>query len=222
MTIQQSVAVRNAQLEAVEIVTNGQTLTAGTGSGGTLGGTAAPPRLQFHTGAMPANCAAARTGTLLVNTVLPANWMADSSAGAKSIAGGPWALTGLPAAGAGTVAGYYSVMDNAGTTCHEQGTIGVQVQLSTNALTAANSNVLNFASTTGVVVGMNAAGAGVPATATVVALTATTVTLSHTSTAGVANAAAITFTADMTVDNASVANAQVVNVSAKSITAPNA
>jgi len=50
----------------------------------------------------------------------------------------------------------------------------------------------------------------------------TTVTLSATSTAGVANAAAITFTQDLTLDNATINSGQTVTITAKSLTAPNA
>jgi hypothetical protein len=69
---------------------------------------------------------------------------------------------------------------------------------------------------------MNVAGTGVPAGATVVAVGGTTVTLSATSTAGVANAAAITFTQDLTLDNATINSGQTVTITAKSLTAPNA
>lgn len=219
---QLSTAIRNAMLEAVEIIANGQSLGAGTGSGGSVTGTAAAPKLQVHTGSMPANCAAARTGTKLVDSAIPANWMADASGGSKAIASGPWAVTGLSAAGAGTVGTYYSIMDSAGTTCHEQGTFGVSVVLATSASTAAKGNALTFSAATGVVAGMNVAGTGVPAGATVVDVTGGVVTLSHTSTAGVSSGASITFSYDMAVDNASIANGQTLNVTAKTLTAPNA
>lgn len=199
MTIQLSTPIRNAMLDQAEIVVG------------------ASARLRIYTGAMPANPAAAATGTLLITIDLPANWMADASGGTKSIAGS-WTGT----AGAAGTAGYYRIWDNGITVCGEQGTIGQSVALTTSALTAANGNVLNFASTTGVAVGMNVAGTGIPAGATVVAFTGTTVTLSMTSTAGVANTASITFTHDMTIDNAVLASGQTVNITAKTLTAPNA
>lgn len=217
MTIQLSTAARNAMLEAIEAAANGQTISAGSGSGGSVTGTAAAPKLRIRTGTPPANCAATRTGTVLVEITLPGNWMADAASGAKSLAG-TWQAN---ATGSGT-AGHYEIVDNAGTTCHEQGTVGQQVQLTTNALTAANGNVLNFAATTGVVTGMNASGTGVPAGATVVAVSGTTVTLSATSTAGVSNSTAITFTQDMTVDNVSINSGQQVTISSKTLTAPHA
>lgn len=66
--------------------------------------------------------------------------------------------------------------------------------LTTSALTAAASAVLNFASTTGVAAGQGISGVGVPAGATVVSFTGTTVTMSAVSAGGVASGAAITFT----------------------------
>lgn len=101
MAVQFSVAVRNAMLDAYEIAI----------------GTA--PKLRLYTGSMPANNAAARTGTLIAEMTLPSDWMAAASAGSKAKAG-TW--QDLAADAAGTV-GYYSIMDAAGTTCHDQGTV---------------------------------------------------------------------------------------------------
>ena len=199
---QYSVAVRNAMLDAIETTT----------------GTTA--RLRMYTGAAPANCAAAATGTLLVDMPLPLDWMAAASGGAKTLLG-TWQATGAAVPGSG-VAGYYRIWDSTVTTCHEQGTVYMAVPLTTNALTAANANVLNFAATTGVVVGMNASGTGVPAGATVLAVGGTTVTLSIASTAGVANITAITFNGDITLDNSNIAAGQTVTISSKTITAGNA
>lgn len=106
MTMQNSIALRNATLDARE----------------TAIGTA--PKLQFRTGAQPANCATARSGTLLSELTLPSDWLSNAASGVKSLLG-TWASTGLPAAGAGTTIGYYSIMDSAGTTCHEQGSVTV-------------------------------------------------------------------------------------------------
>ena len=100
MTIQLSVAARNAMLDAIE----------------TTAGTAA--KLRILTGAPPANCAAAQTGTLLCELALPSDWMSNASGGTKSLTGS-WAGTG---AAAGTAA-HYRIVDSAGTTCHEQGTV---------------------------------------------------------------------------------------------------
>ena len=77
--------------------------------------------------------AAAQTGTLLAELTLPADWGADAAAGAKGLLGS-WS-------GNVTVdgtAGYYRILDNAGTVCHEQGTIGTSgqdINLTSTALT---------------------------------------------------------------------------------------
>lgn len=170
------------------------------------------PLLRMYNGTTPATADTALSGnTLLAVGTLPSDWMAAASGKSKAKTG-TWTVTGQAAAGGGTAMVFFRIYDNAGTNCHKQGTVGVTVNLTTNALTAANGNVLNFAATTGVVVGMNVSGTGIPTGATVVATTGTTVTLSHTSTAGVANSTAIAFKYDMEVDNANVANAQVLTV----------
>lgn len=100
MTIQLSTAVRNARLDVLET---------------TVG---ASPKLRIYTGAQPANCAAAASGTLLAEIPLPSDWMAAASGGSKALAGS-WTVA---AAAAGTAA-HYRLYDNAGTTCHEQGSV---------------------------------------------------------------------------------------------------
>lgn len=202
MTIQNSAAVRNAGLDSFE----------------TTVGTAA--KIRLLSGTLPANCAAAQTGTLLAEFALASDWMGAASAGAKAFSNLPLSATAV--GGAPTDATYYRIVDTAGTTCHEQGTIFPTRNLTTNALTAANGAVLNFASTTGVVVGMNVSGTGIPADTQVTAVTGTTVTMNKISTAGVANAAAITFGGDMSLDNVSIATGQTVNITAWTKTAPGA
>lgn len=198
MAIQLSVAARNGRLDAIE----------------TAGG--ASPTLEIRTGAAPANCAAAATGTVLATMTLPADWMAAAASGSKSLLG-TWQDASADATG---TAGHFRI-SQAGT-CHIQGSVGANVVLSTNALTAANGNVLNFASTTGVAVGQMVSGTGIVPGSQVLALTSTTVTLSIASTAGVANAASITFSGDMTIDNASITAGQQVNVTAFTLTDGNA
>ena len=100
MTVQFSVAVRNARLDVVET-------TVGTS-----------PKLRILTGAKPADCATAQSGTLLVEVTCPADWLNAASGGQKTLAGA-WTA----AAGASGNAGYYRIMDSSGTVCHEQGTI---------------------------------------------------------------------------------------------------
>lgn len=106
MTQQFSVAVRNARADAYESAIG------------------ASPKLRFYTGAQPANCAAARTGTLLCEMALPADWMANAANGAKAMAG-TWSGTGLAAAGTGTNIGHFAIMDSSGATCHHQGSVTV-------------------------------------------------------------------------------------------------
>jgi hypothetical protein len=197
--IQNSTAVRNAGLDNYES-------TIGTA-----------PKLRILTGSPPADCATAQSGTLLCEITLPSDWMAAAAGGSKAKLGTWQANASAP----GT-AGYYRIVDSAGSTCHEQGSISASLALNTNGTTAANGNVLNFASTTGVVVGMNVSGTGVPAGATVVAVTSTTVTLSRTSTAGVGNAVAITFAHDLVLDNISIASGQQVTVGTFTRSAGNA
>lgn len=100
MAIQLSVAARNARLDTIETVTG------------------ATAKLQIRTGAQPANCATAASGTLLAELTLPSDWMSAASAGTKAKLG-TWTGT---AAGTGTAA-HFRVVDNAATTCHLQGSI---------------------------------------------------------------------------------------------------
>ena len=102
MSIQLSTAIRNARLNQVEVIAG------------------ASAKLQLRTGAPPSDCVAADSGSLLVEMVLPADWMADAASGTKAKAG-TWSGT---AVGAG-VAGHFRIKDNAGTTTHVQGTVGM-------------------------------------------------------------------------------------------------
>lgn len=104
MTMQYSVAVRNARLDSVE-----STISTA-------------PKLQLRSGAPPANCAAADSGTMLCEITLPSDWMAAASSGSKSKSG-TWSGTGDAGAGAGTDAGHFRIKDSAGTTTHIQGTV---------------------------------------------------------------------------------------------------
>lgn len=101
-----SVAVRNAMLDAEEIVI----------------GTA--PLLQLFTGAPPADCAAADSGTKLAEITCPSDWMAAAANGIKAKAG-TWSTNGLAAAGSGTAIGHYRLKDSTGATCHDQGTVTI-------------------------------------------------------------------------------------------------
>ena len=172
--------------------------------------------IKTFTGAMPATCATADTGTLLVQHAGNATQFGTAAAGVLTTS----AVATVNAVAAGT-AGYVRVYPNVATTTNAvlQGLAFQSVPLITNALTAANGNVLNFASTTGVAVGMTISGTGVIAGSTVIAFTGTTVTMSISSTAGVANAASITFNGDLTFTNTNIANGQSVPFTSQTITA---
>lgn len=101
MTMQYSVAVRNARLDAVES-------TIGTS-----------PILKIYTGAQPATCATAASGTVLATVTLPSDWMAAASGGTKSKLG-TWED---PSADNTGTAGHFRIYDSTGTTCHQQGSV---------------------------------------------------------------------------------------------------
>lgn len=101
MALQYSTAVRNAKLDAVE---------------STIGTSAV---LKLRTGAQPADCAAADSGTVVATLTLPSDWMAAASNGSKAKAG-TWEDTS--ADNAGTVA-HFRLYASDGTTCHAQGTV---------------------------------------------------------------------------------------------------
>ena len=176
--------------------------------------------IKVFSGSAPANCAAADTGTLLATFAGNAGGFGTASAGVLT-ASAVASTTGAAGAGTGTNAGYFRIYPTAATTTNDvvQGTVFPSVALVTNALTVANGNVLNFAATTGVVVGMTAIGTGYPVGATVISVTGTTVTLSAVSTAGVASGTTITFGGDMTMVNTSIASGQTVNFTSLTVTA---
>lgn len=109
MTVQWSTSVRNALLDQWET---------------TIGVSA---KVQVWTGTQPANCATAASGTKLAEWTLDSDWAAAAASGSKNMQKSAatvttsnfYTTTGLAA---GT-AGYYRIVDSAGTTCHEQGTV---------------------------------------------------------------------------------------------------
>ena len=101
MAVQLSVAVRNARLDAIE----------------TSIGTSAV--LRIRSGAQPATCATADSGTVLATLNLPSDWMAAASSGSKSILG-TWQDLSADATG---TAGHFRIYDSGGTTCGIQGSI---------------------------------------------------------------------------------------------------
>jgi hypothetical protein len=103
MAIQLSVTVRNAMLDAIETAIGVSAI------------------LKLRTGSVPANCAAADTGTVVATLNLPSDYMAAAGSGSKAKTG-TW--EDLSADNPGTVA-HYRLYASDGTTCHEQGTVTI-------------------------------------------------------------------------------------------------
>lgn len=103
MALQASVSVRNARADAVETA---------------IGASAV---LKIRTGAQPADCATADSGTVLATLSLPSDWMDAASSGAKAKAG-TWQDTSADASG---TAAHFRVYASDGTTCHLQGSVTV-------------------------------------------------------------------------------------------------
>lgn len=103
MTTQFSETVRNARADSVETA---------------IGASAV---LKIFTGAAPANCAAADSGTTLATVACPADHMASASGGTKA-KNGTW--EDASADNTGTAA-HFRWYASDGTTCHMQGTVTV-------------------------------------------------------------------------------------------------
>lgn len=101
MAVQLSTAVRNARLDAIET---------------TIGTSAV---LKIRTGAQPATCATADSGTVLASMTLPSDWMAAAASGSKALSG-TW--QDASADNTGTAA-HWRLYASDGTTCHAQGTV---------------------------------------------------------------------------------------------------
>ena len=100
--MQYSTSVRNARLDAME-----QSIGAS-------------PTLRIRTGAPPATCQTADSGTVIATVQLPADWLAPAAGGTKSLSG-VWRDASADAAG---TAGHFRIYD-AGGTCDVQGTCGI-------------------------------------------------------------------------------------------------
>lgn len=101
MSVQLSVNVRNARLDAIETAVGASAV------------------LKIRTGAQPASCAAADSGTVLATMSLPADWMAAASSGAKALSG-TWQDAGADATG---TAAHWRIYASDGVTCHLQGSV---------------------------------------------------------------------------------------------------
>jgi hypothetical protein len=126
MAIQFSVTVRNARLDAIE----------------TAVGTSAV--LRIRSGAAPATCATADSGTVLATINCPSDWLAAAASGSKSISG-TWQDLSADATG---TAGHFRLYDSTGTTCHMQGTVtatggGGDMEVTNTSFTAGQSFTVN-------------------------------------------------------------------------------
>ena len=101
MARQFSTAARNAALDAMETAIG------------------VSPTLELRTGAPPATCATADSGTVLATMILPSDWLGAAAAGVKALSG-TW--QDLAADAAGTV-GHFRLKQ--GATCHDQGTVTI-------------------------------------------------------------------------------------------------
>jgi hypothetical protein len=176
--------------------------------------------IKIFTGPVPATCATADTGTLLATLTCAATFAPAPSAGVLTAN----AIASAVAAATGT-AGYWRLYPSTATTTNAvaQGTVFASTTLTTNATTAANSNVLNFASGgTAAVAGMTVSGTGILPGTTVLASTATTVTLSQASTAGVGSGVVITFGGDLTLTPTAITSGQNVSITSFTDTATGA
>lgn len=121
MAIQFSTSVRNAMLDAIETTTS------------------TSAKLRLLTGSAPANCAAAETGTLLIEFALASDWWAAASSGAK-------VLNNLPLSGSASASGsfgYFRITNTAGSTCHVQGTCGTSGDLTTDSASVTSGQTVN-------------------------------------------------------------------------------
>lgn len=101
MAFQFSAAVRNAMLDAIESAIGADAV------------------LKIRTGAQPANCAAADSGSVLATLALPSDWMAAASGGVKAKSG-TWQDASADDTG---TAAHFRLYASDGTTCHAQGSV---------------------------------------------------------------------------------------------------
>lgn len=133
MTIQLSVAVRNAELDAIETTISTSAV------------------MKIFDGTLPANCAAADNGTVLATVSLGVDWLAAASSGSKA-KNGTWQDSSADNTG---TADYYRIYASDGTTCHIQGTVtatgggGDMTVDNINFASAQNFTVTSFTLTAG-------------------------------------------------------------------------
>lgn len=129
MAVQLSTVVRNARLDTIET---------------TIGVSAV---LKIRTGAQPANCAAADSGTVLATLNLPSDYMSAAASGSKAMTG-TWQDASADAAG---TAAHWRLYASDGTTCLAAGSVdiaaGLNGQLGTMVLVSAGSSAVDGALT---------------------------------------------------------------------------
>lgn len=103
MTFQFSVPARNAGLDGIEAAAGAFAI------------------LKIRSGAVPATCATADSGTVLATLNLPSDWLAAAAAGSKAKSG-TWEDLAADAAG---IAAHFRVYASDGVTCHIQGTVTI-------------------------------------------------------------------------------------------------
>lgn len=101
MAIQLGTGLRNAMVNQYEA-------TVGTSA-----------KIQIRTGAQPADCQQATSGTLLCTVDLPSDWYTAASGGTSSKSG-TWQGTAV----AGGTAAHYRLYNNGLSVCSEQGSCG--------------------------------------------------------------------------------------------------
>lgn len=109
MGVQYSTAVRKGMLDAIEVQTGPNA------------------RVVFYTGAKPANCAAAASGSVIATLPLTGNsgdWMSAAAEAANVVTKDkhPSSSWSAQASAPGTV-GHYRIYDSTVTVCHEQGSV---------------------------------------------------------------------------------------------------
>jgi hypothetical protein len=103
MSLQFSTSVRNAMLDAIEAAAGASAI------------------LMIRSGAPPADCGTADSGTVLATLNLPSDWMAAASGGSKAKSG-TWSDASADASG---TAGHFRLYASDGVTCHAQGTVTI-------------------------------------------------------------------------------------------------
>ena len=124
MALQFSVAVRNAMLDAIETAIGASAI------------------LKIRTGAAPADCATADSGTVLASISCPADYLAAAASGAKAKSG-TWQDASADATG---TAAHFRLYASDGTTCHAQGTVGTSgtdMIVDNTSLTATQTFTIN-------------------------------------------------------------------------------